>query len=532
MPAEPAHGQVIVVGAGPVGMSAALLLASFGVRTTVLEAQASPVAEPKAISIDDESLRTYALAGVADRVMSVVVPGTGTMYYGADRRPLFQASGPALFRHGFPFKNPFAQPDLERVLRELLEASPLVEIRYGSRVVGLEPQEGQVEIVAEELGGPRRVTADYVIGADGGRSTVRRLLGITMTGRSYRDDWLVVDTLEDAHDERYAMHFGTPERPHVIVAGREGRCRYELYLHPGEAAPGPDPDFGLIERLMAPFRAISPEQVERAVVYRFNGLNADRWRLGRTFLAGDAAHMMPPFAGQGLNSGIRDVANLCWKLAAVLQGRLDRSALDTYESERRPHAAATIRLSERLGRTVMSTRPRVAAARDRIVTAMLEDPEGRAYLEQMRYRPLAHMDAGLVWRPERPGVGRVIGQPRGYDVSASRVRMLDELLGRGWGLMGIGVPPGSWAASAPVRAHVDARAVHVVTDQTFPAHVDDATVFIDVDSQLAGEFDQYRGRYLLIRPDRFVAASWEVGEEADVRDWLSRWAPMDTTAAV
>jgi 3-(3-hydroxy-phenyl)propionate hydroxylase len=356
--------DVVVVGAGPVGLTAAALLAARDVRVTVLEARATTSAEPKAISIDDESLRTYADAGIITEILRIVSPGTGTKYFGRHGQPVFHARGPEPYRLGYPFKNPFAQPDLERTLAAVLDANPRVELRFGARVTGLEPRGDDVAV---HVAGSETITARYVIGADGGRSAVRESLGITMSGRSYDEPWLVADTLGDPHREMYGMHFGIPERPTVIIPGSNGRCRYEFLLFPGEGAPGERPGHGLIAKLLAPHREIAPDQVERAVIYKFNGLVADQWRSGGVFLAGDAAHMMPPFAGQGLNSGLRDVANLGWKLAEALSGRLADAALDSYETERKPHARATVRLSERLGRVVMATSPRMAESRDRIL---------------------------------------------------------------------------------------------------------------------------------------------------------------------
>ena len=168
-------------------------------------------------------------------------------------------------------------------------------------------------------GNRTEVVTGIVVGCDGGRSTVRDRLAIPMLGASLADPWLVIDTLDDDHDERYAMHHCDPRRPFVIVAGRDGRCRYEFRLLP-EEDPQQFTDQASIARLLAPFRTISPAQIERCTVYTFHALVAERWRSGPVLLAGDAAHMMPPFAGQGLNSGIRDAHNLAWKIAAVVRG--------------------------------------------------------------------------------------------------------------------------------------------------------------------------------------------------------------------
>ncbi|PWW60284.1 FAD-dependent monooxygenase [Actinokineospora spheciospongiae] len=516
--------DVVICGAGPVGLTAAALLAARGVGVVVLEQRGGTSDEPKAISIDDEALRVYQQAGVVDRVLPVIVPGTGTRYHGRDGQVLFHARGPRPFRLAYPFKNPFAQPDLERALAAAVAAAPTADLRFDTRVTGFDQHPDRVTVHARTATAPVAIDAAYVLGCDGGRSVTRLLQGVGMTGRSHDEVWLVVDTLDDPHTERFAMHHGDPDRPHVIVPGLGGRCRYEFRLFDGEGTPDREPPFDLIRRLLSRYRVITEDQVERAVNYRFNAVVADEWMIGRSFLLGDAAHMMPPFAGQGLNSGIRDAANLTWKIADVLAGRLDAGVLSSYHSERGPHALATVRLSERLGRVVMTTSRRVAARRDAVVARAVATDEGRAHLEEMRYRPALHYTDGLVVPGDRPEtVGVPVGQPLVFDTGTHRVRRLDDALGTGWAVLGVGTAEADWAAVEPVVRGLGAVAVRVVLGDDMPrtGH----RVLIDVDGALVRELADHAGRFALLRPDRVVAAAWPAGSSAETCARVLSWTP-------
>ena len=511
----------MVCGAGPVGMTAAALLAARGLDVVVLERRSTTSDEPKAISIDDEALRVYQQAGIAAQVLSIVVPGTGTRYYDSNDKALFHGRAAVPYRLGYPFKNPFAQPDLERVLLAALRAHPRIDVHFDTEVTTLTQDGDAVRLTAPNLS----VQAAFALGCDGGRSTMRSLLEISMTGRGHPDVWLVVDTLGDDHTERFGMHHGDPDRPHVIVPGRGGRCRYEFRLFPGEGEPTNTPSFELIHRLVAPYREITPAQVERAVNYTFHSLVADTWQAGRCFLLGDAAHMMPPFAGQGLNSGIRDAANLTWKIADVLDGRLDESTLRSYASERRPHATATVRSSATLGRLVMTTSHRLARRRDELIGAALDTPDGRVFFEEMRYRPVQPFTDGLV--VAGPDSGMPLGQPRVFDATSQRTVLLDEVLGCGWALLGIDVvDEHAWAAADAIAALFDATTACVPTDETLPRlH---RRILIDVDGGLIRECDSYRGRFVLLRPDHVVAAAWYPDECPHLHTVLRQWAPTPT----
>lgn len=544
----------IVVGAGPVGMTLAALLSEAGASVLVLERNSGTSESPKAISIDDESLRTYAAAGLVERLLSIIVPGTGTRYYDAGGSPVFHARAEFPYRLGYPFKNPFAQPDLERVLLAELTRRSNVELRFAAELVTIDAGPDGVLATYRSGGVAASVEGRFLIGADGGRSTVRTQLGIGMRGRSHPERWLVIDVLDDPHRERYGMHHGDPARPHVIVPGLEGRCRYEFLLFEGEGDAGDEPRFELIRALLQRYRAIEPHQVERAVIYKFHGLIAREWSVGRAFLVGDAAHMMPPFAGQGLNSGIRDAANLAWKLVAVLRGESPERILMTYQQERFEHAWDTITLSEKLGRVVMTTSPRIAAVRDRTITAALESAAGRDYFEHMKYRPESRVHTGLIVAGAHPAVGRQLGQPRAFNAHTRTVGLLDAFLGRGWALVAVDIDAAASAGSAnddpwpaelveftriagiprfevPIAEVFPFRRASETTPPGSTSEPDTAasTSLIDVDTKLIAEFVGFRNRYVLLRPDHVVAAVWAPEETAavltHVRSW---WTAFDT----
>ncbi|GAA2636300.1 FAD-dependent monooxygenase [Actinomadura fulvescens] len=517
---------VLIVGAGPVGLTTANLLAARDVPVVLVERNATTSDEAKAISLDDESLRTLQAAELAEAVLGIVVPGTGTRYYDRKGRPLFHARGPEPYRLGYTFKNQFAQPELERLLLQALKERDGVDVRFATELVALTEAPDGVIAHLDNAGEVVDLPVSWVLGCDGGRSTIRELRGIDMTGTSHRDVWLVADTVGDDHDERYGMHLGRPDRPTVIVPGRDGRCRYEFRLRPGEGEGGTKPDFATIERLVAPYRDITPEQVERCTNYTFNAVVADRWRDGRCFLLGDAAHMMPPFAGQGLNSGVRDAANLVWKLAEVWHGRAAESLLDTYEPERRPHATAMVAFSERLGRVVMTTDPLRGRLRDGAVRALLLTPWGRRYLSEMRFRPRPVHTGGLVVRTgtgDEGLVGTQLPQPRVLVPPSLRPLLLDHVLGTGLAVLGVDVGGGDWdRVTAAFPDSLPITHVEVSLGERLPRPQGERQAIADADGRLEAALGGATGRFVLVKPDRYIAAVFPATQAARVGAALAR----------
>jgi len=534
----PPRVDVLVVGCGPVGLVTAGLLGAAGVATLVIERKPTTSDEPKAISVDDESLRTLQRAGLDECVYPILQPGTGTRYFGERGRLLVHARSRRPQLLGHPFKSSFAQPAFERVLAEALSRVPAVDVRFSTELVSFD-DDGQVRCRLRRADGSHaEVTASYLVACDGARSTVRGILGVPMVGRSFEEVWLVADTLHDTRRERYAMHVGDPLRPRVLVPGRDGRCRYELKLRGQEVAAAEADPGALAVSLIGRYRAITADDVERCTAYRFHALVAERWQVGRVFLAGDAAHLMPPFAGQGLNSGIRDADNLAWKLRAVLEGRASSALLETYEAERRPHAEAMVRLSVRLGRLVMTSDRRVALARDALVRAANTVPALRRYMAESRYKPAARYRGARCFvcapdpeltRPASRVVGRMLPQPRALPSQGPAV-LLDDVLGDGFALVAVGCDDDVLGALARLAlagsplGGLGCRVVAVALDDTVPPSVPGIVGAADVDGRLEEELGPLRGTVLLVRPDRYVAAAWSGRGEADAVAGFARVA--------
>lgn len=347
---------VVVVGGGPTGIAAATLLARRGVRCLVLERRAGVHPLPRAVHLDDEVRRVLDGLGAGPGFARVSRPSRGLRLLDRDLRVLAEfRRGTAPGRHGHPEANMFDQPELERVLRANLARHPGVEVRGGVEVTALSQDGDAVEVAFTDraTGEPEVVRARYALGCDGAHGLVRDSIGAGVRDLGFTQRWLVVDVATRAE-------LGHWEGVHQVCDGRRAatymrvgrdRHRWEFRLLPGEGAEDYR-DLAALRPLVAPWTGSVPaEELEvlRVAEYVFRARVADRWRDRRVFLLGDAAHLMPPFTGQGLGAGLRDAANLCWKLAGVLGGTLPEGALDTYQVEREPHVRAMIRLARLVG---------------------------------------------------------------------------------------------------------------------------------------------------------------------------------------
>ena len=355
---------VLIAGMGPVGATLAALLARHGVSVIACERETEVYRLPRAAHFDAEIMRLFQQLGLADAMLPHSRPVGGYDFINAAGEMLMQFATSPETAQGWASGYLFHQPALEEMLRDGLKAAN-VETLTGWSLTGFTDDGTGVTATLTDGNDTRTVRAQFLVGCDGGNSFVRKTLGIGLDDYGFDEPWLVVDTVmpDESHLKPHGVQLCDPARPVTIMPMSPGRRRWEFMLLPHET-PEEMMAPGKVEALMAPYMGKGEVEIVRRAVYRFHGLVAKEWRKGRVVLAGDSAHQMPPFAGQGMCSGLRDAANLAWKLALVLDGKADIKLLDTYQAEREPHVRGFIELAIAMGKVVCMQDAEAAKARD------------------------------------------------------------------------------------------------------------------------------------------------------------------------
>jgi 3-(3-hydroxy-phenyl)propionate hydroxylase len=347
---------VVIVGAGPTGITAATLLAQYGVNSLILERWPGVYPQPRAVHLDDEIYRIIARLGVAEEFAAISRPTLGLRLLDNRFKVLAEFHrDPARSVHGYPQANMFDQPELEGLLRANLKRYPNAELRGNADVTAIAAHGNGARITYTDRtdGTVHQVDADYLLGCDGANSVVRNRIGSTMRDLKFEQRWLVVDVATDADLRQWdgVYQMCDPARAGTYMRIGESRYRWEFRLLAGESASDFD-TLATLRPLIDPWTRHLPDDdlnLLRVAEYTFRAQIADRWRSGNIFILGDAAHLTPPFIGQGMGAGLRDAYNLAWKIAAVCNGTMSPDILETYQQERKPHAAALIRLALTIG---------------------------------------------------------------------------------------------------------------------------------------------------------------------------------------
>lgn len=463
--------DIVIIGFGPSGATLAHLLGGLGIRVLVLERDAGIYHFPRAVHFDDEVMRVFQAIGAAEAISSEARVNLGMRFVDPDGKLLLDWSRPQdVGQHGWHASYRFHQPSLESVLNAEIARHPSVELRRRCEAFLVDDRGDEVVVRYEDMAAGRIVEARaaHVVGCDGARSLLRRFIGSEMEDHGFHERWLVVDVLlkgdrPDLGD--HSIQYCHPERSMTYARQPGNRRRWEIRLLPGEqehSIARPDPIWSLLSRWITPDDA----ELERVATYTFHSLVAKRWRRGRLWIAGDAAHQTPPFMGQGMCAGIRDVANLAWKLALAIGGRTDEALLDSYQSERVPNVTRYITTAVGLGGLINASDPGPAL---RMANA---SGDGSGRMKSL----ISELGPGLGWGPHS---GRLFGQPALADGSR-----MDDATGYAMALV---------ADAELIRGIVPIVGLRVLTTRDAPG--------------IAGELAHLGIRAALLRPDRYILAT-------------------------
>ncbi len=558
--------DVAIVGLGPTGLTLAHLLGRRGLRVLALEREPEFYGAARAVYTDDECMRVFQAAGVATDVEADMLLDTPVQWVLRDGSVLNQ------FRrmdrpYGWAVSNFFYQPYLETKMERLLERYPNVTPLRGRELVSFAQDEtgvtiehaasagvryGQAKAETKSSEGTVRARAQWLVACDGGRSGVRARLGFKMAGKSFPEPWLVVDIKAKEGEDcfRHMPYFNfhcDPKQPTVSCPQPNGHHRFEFLLLPGQTKEQME-DPATVRSLLAQYVDVDKVEVLRRLVYTFNALVAERWRDGRVLLAGDAAHMTPQFMGQGMSSGVRDAHNLAWKLDAVLSKGADPKLIDTYETERKPHAKEMIDISVRMKDFVSIANPFLAGMRNAAIRTLMMIPGANSYIREGRFKPPPTYPDGAYFglpRRRRNGAdGRPIPQPlvRTYD---GRRALLDDILGEELALIGYACDPRA-TLDAKTLERLAALGARFVTLYPFGERPQGDAVkrdpaaggVVEVEDLTGEGIDWFRGAgarkgsVAVIRPDKFVYALAPASGAADIVTHALRAMKVDRAPTV
>jgi 3-(3-hydroxy-phenyl)propionate hydroxylase len=496
---KPNEFQVAVVGFGPCGAVATSLLGDRGIRTLTIDRQRTVYDKPRAIAIDHEILRLLDNLGAAERVRPHIAPFPASQHFGARGQLIRRIDMvPEPYPLGYTPSMVFTQPPVEAALRQHAQDYPDVTVELGTELTSFAQTINGVTLqLRSDSRASRSITADYVIACDGASSGIRQALGIAFEDLVFDEPWLVVDLQVAAAAlgklPQTAAQFCDPARPTSFIIGPGLHRRFEIMLLPGEdprAMEEPDRVWHLLQKWLTPADAA----LWRAASYRFHALVAAHWRRGRVLLAGDAAHQQPPFIGQGMCQGIRDVANLVWKLDRVLRGQSTAALLDSYGEERGAHVRELTARIKAIGHVICERDPVAAEARDARILAE-GNGEPRTITRQDIVPPLR---CGLLATAPHPANGTLFPQP--WLRTAAGRQLLDAACGTGWRLVLDGGT--DLAAASAIDDRARSLAMRVIRIATAPGAGTDTAV--EESGVVADWFHRHQCAAAIVRPDHYV----------------------------
>lgn len=541
-PAVQHTAQVAIAGAGPVGLMIANYLGQMGVSVLLIEKLDSLIDYPRAIGIDDEALRAMQAVGLVDNVLPHTTPWHAMRFLTPKGR-CFADIQPMTDEFGWSRRNAFIQPQVDGVLYEGLSRFPHVRCLFSREVEAFSQNSDGVTLNLQGSDGEHEtVRADWLVACDGGASLIRRTLNIPFEGKTAPNQWIVIDIANDPLATPHVYLCCDPVRPYVSAALPHGVRRFEFMVMPGETEAQlsePDNMRKLLSKVLP-----DPDNVEliRQRVYTHNARIAERFRVDRILLAGDAAHIMPVWQGQGYNSGMRDAFNLAWKLALVVNGQAGESLLDSYQQERRDHAKAMIDLSVTAGNVLAPPKRWHGAVRDGISWLLNYLPPVKRYFLEMRFKPMPqYRDGALLAEDEGKSspVGKMFIQPK-VTLETGQVTLLDEVIGANFAIIAWGCNP-LWGLNEEQISRwraVGVRFIQVVPEVQIHCDQDNVPGVIrlgDTQNRLKSWFALHDTAIAVVRPDRFVATlaiPQTLGNKLDALASKMQLAPAPSTTTM
>jgi 3-(3-hydroxy-phenyl)propionate hydroxylase len=493
--------DVAVVGFGPAGATCANLLGKLGVRTLVLDKSRDVYEMPRAFAIDHEIMRVFQDLGLADEIAPYTRPFTPSEYYGVDGQLIKRLGSVAPpYPLGWPPNMVFTQPPVEAALRAHAATWPSVTVALGTEFVNLVQSPEHVTLdLSDDNGHLRSVEARFVVGCDGAWSTVRTLSGLQYVDLEFDEPWLVVDLRVNEQGlkklPQVSVQYCDPARPATYLIGPDNHRRWEIMVMPGEDRREMEKEVN-VWRLLS--RWVTPEDATlwRRASYQFHALVAAEWRNARVFIAGDAAHQQPPFTGQGMCQGVRDVTNLAWKLHRVLVGTSGDGLLETYGVERREHVKRLTSVIKDIGQVICERDPLLARARD---NRMLADVGG-VVVTQPRQELIPPLSGGLLSPFPHPANGSIFPQPRVR--RGAETVLLDSVAGNGFRV--VASDSSLLNGSGPENVGINRILVtnEIRDDVSQPGRGDIAVT--EVDGVIAAWLQRHRCSAAIVRPDHYV----------------------------
>lgn len=487
--------EVLIIGAGPTGLALANLLGQRGIQVMLADERTETIAYPRAVGIDDDSLRLMQQIGIIEEIRPHIIEHHSMRILNGKGKELAHFNAPGK-PNGYTRKNAFHQGEIDTAMAQAALANPNVDFRLG---VHVEDFAQDADAVTAKVGNSR-VRAGWVVSCEGGRASLRKWLGVNLEGTTEPTRWLVADVDNDPVGTPGGILGADPKRPYVSICLPHNLRRFEFLLRPEETLT----EELVHELIQERVGGRSDYKLVRYREFSHHSRMAQTYRVGRCLLAGDSAHLMPVWLGQGMNSGLRDAANLAWKLAGVVRGHYREDILDTYEQERRTHAQAMVDQSTLVGHVVAITNPRRALLRDALARAAHAVPAARKAVTEMRFKPLPRYEQGVVCGPAPAGT--MFPQPE--VVFRGKQLLFDDAFAPNWTIL-------TFNAHVPVEGMDSYRVV--------PARAVEKPEDIGDLGALQAWFDRHRVGAVVLRPDRYVAAACTTVDLPEVLRNLRRW---------